>query len=153
MTHNAVEGNSYKCSQSSLSVYRYTEGELRHYLGPEIASSWDPNWRTNYSVIACDGIPRGFPMTYNAVEGNSYKCSTSSSKVYRYTEGELRWYPNPVIASSWDPNWRTNYSVIACDGILRGFPMTYNSAAVSSKFLHNSTRVGLISSNCPHLLH
>jgi hypothetical protein len=67
MTYNAVEGNTYKCSTSSLTVYRYTEqGELRHYQNPEIASSWDPKW-TNHPVIACDGIPRGSPMAYNGV--------------------------------------------------------------------------------------
>ena len=57
------------------------------------------------------------------IEGKSYKCSNSNHAVYRYTKGELRLYPDHVIASSWDKNWR-KFEVISCDGIPKGFPMT-----------------------------
>jgi hypothetical protein len=40
--------------------------------------------------------------------------------VYRYTGNDtLQWYPNPDIASSWDPNWGT-FKKIDCKGYRKG---------------------------------
>ena len=47
-----------------------------------------------------------------------------NAAVYRYVGGtELRWYPNPPIASSWDPDWGANIKKIDCKGLTKGDDM------------------------------
>ena len=57
-------------------------------------------------------------------EGTSIQCTNESAgKVYRWTFGELRHYPNGMIADSWNPNWRdVNYA--DCTDLQVGSPMT-----------------------------
>jgi hypothetical protein len=123
MIFNVQEGQPVKCNAASHPVYRITNNERRWYPNPAIASSWDPDWRQTYKVIDCTGIPQGSNMIFNVQEGQSIKCSATSHPVYRYTNNERRWYPNPAIASSWDPDWRQTYKVIDCTGIPSGLPM------------------------------
>lgn len=53
----------------------------------------------------------------NPNEGQAIKCKNENSgKVYRYTEGVKRHYPNPEIASSWDPNWG-KFETVNCHGM------------------------------------
>jgi Tectonin domain/WSC domain len=56
-------------------------------------------------------------------EGASMKCIGDPIKVYRYESGKRRHYPNPAIASSWDPNWGNTHNH-DCDFISEGPPMT-----------------------------
>jgi hypothetical protein len=67
----------------------------------------------------CDNIPPRKPIT----EGQAVKCDASGKTVFRYTDGKLRHYPNPAIASAWDPNWGSP-EVVDCAGIPHGAPMT-----------------------------
>ncbi len=39
---------------------------------------------------------------------------------------ELRHYPNPPIATSWDPDWGTTIKKIDCEGLTEGEKMSYN---------------------------
>lgn len=56
-------------------------------------------------------------------EGASIKCgdnsdqSDDSTRVYRYTNGNIRWYGSSAIAASWDKNWE-NFETIDCTGFL-----------------------------------
>ena len=47
--------------------------------------------------------------------------------VYRVVEGDvLRHYPNPSIASSWDPDWGSTFKKIDCLGLTQGEKMPMN---------------------------
>lgn len=50
--------------------------------------------------------------------------------VYRYTINNgtplLRWYPGPLIADSWDPDWETTVFAIDCGDVKFGEPMNFN---------------------------
>ena len=51
------------------------------------------------------------------IEGNSYKCTNGPDgiyAVYRAVGNELRWYPGPGIAASWNPDWASNITTIDC---------------------------------------
>jgi hypothetical protein len=63
--------------------------------------------------------PTEAPTTPPLVEGQSVKCDANRPEVYRFTGGAVRWYPNPVIATSWDVNW-PNYLVIDCTKLVHG---------------------------------
>jgi hypothetical protein len=49
-------------------------------------------------------------------EGQPVKCDENEETVYRYTNKQLQAYPDPIIASSWDPAWN-NFVEIDCSGI------------------------------------
>lgn len=57
----ANEGQAIKCTNDKNKVYRYTNGQLRHYPSPQIASSWDKNW-DKFVVKDCRGVTIGAPM-------------------------------------------------------------------------------------------
>jgi len=61
-------------------------------------------------------------------EGTSIKCKSDDLGIFRYTNRSVRIYPNPSIASSWDPNW--NKPTLAdCTKITKGnTPMDFNAA-------------------------
>ena len=83
------------------------EDKLRWYPDP-IASSWDPDWSTtklcwfNCWMNLCLTTLHDEPVQCTANDvGNG-----ANAAVYRVEE-VLRWYPNPPIASSWDPGSTT----------------------------------------------
>ena len=112
----------------NAAVYRYMGGtELRHYPNPPIATSWDPDWGTTFKKIDCDGLTEGEKMSYNAEVGDPVQCnandvgSGANAAVYRVeADNVLRHYPNPPIASSWDPDWGTTFKSIDCQGYTQG---------------------------------
>jgi hypothetical protein len=53
------------------------------------------------------------------IEGAPIKCLDSDGKVYRFSGGKRRYYPNDSIADSWDRNWRVA-SFIDCATIPKG---------------------------------
>jgi len=61
--------------------------------------------------------------TIDAKEGKG-----ANTAVYRYTksDGKLHWYPNPAIASSWDPNWQNFIQVPDCSSLTAGANMELN---------------------------
>ena len=64
--------------------------------------------------------PVGTPIQCNANDVGS----GVNAAVYRYMGGtELRHYPNPPIASSWDPDWGSTFKKIDCDGFTQGAAM------------------------------
>jgi len=123
MTFKVNEGQAVKCSRAQTTIYRYTSNQLRPYPNPAVAASWDSNW-LSFKVIDCIGILYGPIMAFKGDEGQAVKCSKSQSSIYRYTDNELRLYPNPAIANSWDSNW-LSFKVIDCTGIPKGPAMTF----------------------------
>jgi len=67
--------------------------------------------------------------TVGLVDGMSVACQ-GDGKVYRYTGGILRHYPNPETASAWNPTWAANIRVLSspeCSAMPIGAPMTMPS--------------------------
>jgi hypothetical protein len=113
------EGDSVKCFGEESRLYRYTGGQLRLYPNEGIAFSWDPDWHSA-ETQDCSGPPIGAPMPFISLEeGDSVKCNGEGDPVFRFTVGQLRYYPTPEIASSWDPDWE-NSKKVNCTGIPRG---------------------------------
>jgi hypothetical protein len=110
------------------SIYRYIGRDTaRWYPSPNIAASWDPNW-DKYSDVNCTNMRLGPDMAYNIKDkpiGAPIRCIANelrgvNGSIYRNIgESTLSWYPNPEIASSWDPNWG-NYSEIDCRDLTLG---------------------------------
>lgn len=60
--------------------------------------------------------PVGTPIQCNANDVGS-----GANAVYRVeADNVLRHYPNPPIASSWDPDWGTTFKKIDCQGFTQG---------------------------------
>lgn len=132
------EGDHVYCEHQPGKVYRYTDEQLRHYPNPSIAQSWGSKWISsrdnNHRKISknqCDGLPRGPPMELNLNEGDHVACQHAPGKVYRYTGGQLRHYPNPAIARSWGSIWKSakdnNTKILSteiCNKLPIGLPMT-----------------------------
>jgi hypothetical protein len=68
----------------------------------------------------------GSSQTAIAGEGQAINCKVGSplgaGAIYRYTNDELRWYPNPVVASAWDRGW-TQFKSTDCTGTPYGGPL------------------------------
>jgi hypothetical protein len=151
LASNIGAGNSVRCSANDVgggagAVY-WVDGAtnvLRHYPNPEIATSWDPDWGTTTQDIDCIGFVKGDDMPKNPVvvaaeafaarvadlgDGNPVSCDTADvgagpGAVYRTTgTTTLRHYPNPTIATSWDPDWGTTTQGIDCTGFVLGDDM------------------------------
>ncbi|KAJ0411164.1 hypothetical protein ATCC90586_005021 [Pythium insidiosum] len=112
---NLVDGQAVKCADGA--VYRFTDGQLRLYPSAEAASSWDRLWFSSIPIDCTDGLP----------EGQAIKCDPEEAAVFRLTGGQRRWYPNPEIASSWDPQW-ASFKVVDCSTLPRGDDMPLNNA-------------------------
>jgi hypothetical protein len=122
-----AEGQAVKCNPSEPAIYRFTNGTVRWYPNPPIAASWDPVW-DHPIVIDCSRMPRGpdmvmkLPSWVGLPEGQAIKCGPNLPEVYRLTSGQRRWYPNPLIADSWDTNWG-RFAVVNCSALPRGDDM------------------------------
>lgn len=49
-------------------------------------------------------------------EGQAIVCYSDEQKVHRWSDGELHWYPNYLVASSWDEHWRS-YMEVNCEAL------------------------------------
>ena len=74
-----------------------------------------------------DGENETVPNVLTDPVGTPIQCTANdvgsgvNAAVYRYMGGnELRHYPNPPIASSWDPDWGTTFKKIDCVGLTKG---------------------------------
>ena len=137
MPMNLVDGDHVACQDNPGAIYRFTGGQLRLYTDPTIARSWGHEWisatNNNHKLLPkqhCMSLVVGPPMPMNLVEGDHVACQPNTGAIYRFTEGQLRPYPNPKIANSWGSVWisarNNNHKVItrtACDAIPRGPPM------------------------------
>lgn len=129
------EGQAVKCNANEAAIYRFTNGTIRWYPNPDIAASWDSNWASPI-VVDCSYIPRGPDLTIKLpppailTEGHAMKCDPNRPEVYRFTCGQRRWYPNPTIASSWDPNW-SNFIAVDCSSLPQGVDMQFNMPIIS----------------------
>ena len=152
-------GVSVRCSANDVgegpgAVYRVdgVTNVLRHYPSPEIAASWDPNWASAQSIDCIGFVQSENDMVKNpevvAAEafaarvadlgvGNPVSCNTADvgeggGAVYRTTgTTTLRHYPNPTIATSWDPDWGTTTQGIDCTGFVQGADMDLEPGAAA----------------------
>ena len=121
-------GAPIQCDGDDLAVFRVISNtEIRWYPNPEIADSWDPNWRTVLVHINCDGLTKGPDM--RSLNEAPIQCDDNELAVYRVADNQKRWYPNPEIADSWDPKWRTDLVRINCDGLTKGPDMPSRDGA------------------------
>ena len=110
------EGDSVVCLDGDMDmVFRWTKGKLRHYPDTTAASSWDPNWRDT-TAIDCSTLTHGHAMIekFFLEEGDNVMCHGDEYRVYRWMNGQLRHFPNPSVANSWDENWRPHIQRIDC---------------------------------------
>ena len=135
-----VEGDHVACQPNPGAIYRFTGGQLRPYPDPTIAGSWGSVWisakNNNHKLISkeqCDALPKGDPMRLNLVEGDHVACQANPGAIYRFTGGQLRPYPDPVIARSWGSVWKSakdnNHKLLPtqhCMTLVVGPPMPMN---------------------------
>mmetsp|Transcript_14742 Transcript_14742/g.18685 ORF Transcript_14742/g.18685 Transcript_14742/m.18685 type:complete len:235 (-) Transcript_14742:183-887(-) len=103
-----AEGRNIICEGREPFIFRWTEGLLRHYPDPMVAASWDSHWE-ELLRFNCDkyNLEFGPAMELSTPdEGDVVICLEDESKVYHWTDGQLHWYINGAVASSWDPAWR-----------------------------------------------
>jgi hypothetical protein len=63
------------------------------------------------------------PRDFGIPEGASVRCDDGTGMIYRFTGGQLRYYPHPNIAAKWNPNWASNIINLErsqCDAIPKG---------------------------------
>lgn len=153
MSSKPANGQAFSCDVNSGNpfsdpgaIYRYDgAGVLNWYPNQAIASEWDSNYASPVH-INCTGFTAGPVMTIKNVQqnlgnGQGVKCSGNAppglavpagnvvDAVSRYSNGFLRWYPNPTIASSWDSNWMNNFITIDCTGLGLGPNMAMKTRA------------------------
>jgi len=104
MIHEAV---AVMCEHNPVEVYRWTDGELRHYLDPRAAAAWDnPKWRKHVMLMNCKGFKFGRPIS---MEGQAILCKDIKDTVFRRNnDGLLHAYANPEVTKKYDPNWRAD---------------------------------------------
>lgn len=122
------EGNPVSCASGSSyvtsAVFRLSNGTLRLYPTPTIATSWDPNWGTAFNAIDYSNLTRGPDMPLKPSSGQAVACSNGNpfnpGTITRYDgAGVLNAYINPIIAGEWDPNWG-NAVNMDCTGFQAG---------------------------------
>jgi len=135
-----VEGQSISCNPAisgkpANSVFRYTNNQLRYYPTSEIANSWNPDQSVAPRIVNCGGLQVGpdMAMKPTPTERQSISCNPAiagrpADAVFRYTDGELRYYSNAAIGNSWNPNWKTSAETIDCTGIPIGQGMAMKPA-------------------------
>jgi len=134
-------GDAFQCETNdpidapNRAVYRYVGNNTgRHYPNPTIASSWDPDWGSFVKIPDCTGVVTGSPTPHKKVNdatvGDAFQCETNdpigapNGAVYRYMGNDtFRHYPDPTIASSWDPDWGSFVKIPDCTGVIKGDPM------------------------------
>jgi len=114
-------------------------------------SNGTPTVGTKAAAGAGAGAGAADPVVPNLLTdpvGTPIQCTTNdvgsgvNAAVYRYMGGtELRHYPNPPIATSWDPDWGTTFKKIDCEGLTEGEKMSYN-ATVGDPVQCNANDVG-----------
>uniref|UniRef100_A0A7S3Q277 Uncharacterized protein n=2 Tax=Chaetoceros debilis TaxID=122233 RepID=A0A7S3Q277_9STRA len=110
------EGAGVMCEHDPVEVFRWTDGELRHYIDPRAAASWDnPKWRQHIQLIDCEGMRYGPPIRS---EGQAILCLGIEDRVFRFNnDGLLHHYVNPHVADNYDRNWRDDVMHLDCSNI------------------------------------
>jgi hypothetical protein len=75
------------------------------------------------------------PLTSLTV-GSAVQCEAGdpigapNAAVYRYVgDNTLRHYPNPTIATSWDPNWGSFTKIADCTGVTKGTTLPHKTVS------------------------
>jgi uncharacterized protein involved in tolerance to divalent cations len=122
-----IEGGTVKCDDGDQNLYRWTNDQLRHYTSVSVASSWNENWQNLIQIVDCTVLPFGSPMLEKGlpdiVEGRAVQCDGDDEDIYRWVHGQLRLYPSAAIASLWDQTWRNFILKTDCTSLSLGSPM------------------------------
>jgi len=86
-----------------------------------------------------NAVPVATSVASSLKDGQAVRCTVdakngkgANSAVYRYSkaDGQLHWYPNPAIASSWDPNWQNFIQVPDCSSLTAGSTLDMNTGPI-----------------------
>jgi hypothetical protein len=124
------DGRAIRCQSQTgnTATYRYVgDKTIRGYPNQGVASSWDPNWASQYTEVDCRDFTIGGNMKTKPNVGDSVKCSADSGGVLRVmSDNLLRGYPNPTIAATWNSNWNADIKDIECGLYTTGEALGYN---------------------------
>ena len=67
-------------------------------------------------VLSVIFLPKTSSPQIDIAEGRSVRCGTGM--IYRYTGGQLRYYPSPPIAASWNPTWSQDILALSAEECL-----------------------------------
>jgi hypothetical protein len=140
--HWPTDGSLVRCTDNDK-VYKYIDREKKLYLLDNQNFTNENNifWGSNEGKSNCNDSNWGrnntaanrkpFNSVTTAAEGRSVRCfEKKSDTVYRWTNGELKTYPNAIVAASWDAKW-VNASTFKCD--------SHNSTGVMASKLPDGT--------------
>ena len=110
-----IAGLGMMCLSSSVSATLMMGGGDGGADGAGGADNQDDDDDETVPNVLTDPVGTPIHCTANDVG------SGVNAAVYRYMGGdELRHYPNPPIATSWDPDWATTFKKIDCIGLTKG---------------------------------
>jgi len=92
--------------------------------------AWEAFTGSNIDALTHPDV-RGKTTTQGPVEGDSVRCDDGTGMIYRFTGGQLRYYPSPAIAQSWNPKWAQdimNLTADQCGSLSKGPPMADKAA-------------------------
>jgi hypothetical protein len=126
-------GNTVSCQNDTKypgGVYRLAAANtLNRYSTPDIASSWDANWRNSTVIPDCSRVIFGPDMTVNPLVGKAFSCANDIAHpgVFRLTAANtLNKYLNPDVANSWDANWSNPTVLSDCSTYTFGSDIAQN---------------------------
>eukprot|EP00551_Chaetoceros_affinis_P007092 CAMPEP_0203665818 /NCGR_PEP_ID=MMETSP0090-20130426/2971_1 /ASSEMBLY_ACC=CAM_ASM_001088 /TAXON_ID=426623 /ORGANISM="Chaetoceros affinis, Strain CCMP159" /LENGTH=486 /DNA_ID=CAMNT_0050529507 /DNA_START=56 /DNA_END=1516 /DNA_ORIENTATION=- len=122
-----VEGDTVYCQDEDAGkIYRWVDGELRHYPMGTIAASWEENWRDLIVYTDCSSLPHGAEMPIETMpEEELIRCMDQDyTKVYKWMEGSLRHVPKGRLAELWSMGWRDTIVDLNCGSLSVGDAMT-----------------------------
>jgi hypothetical protein len=132
------ENDIIKCTNetSGFPYYIYSDGKIKSLNNDVVASSWNPNYKTDALNRDCTLFgTKGEPAFHKSKpEQNSIiRCSNEDEDTvpfYRYSDNNLYKFPSEDVMKSWDPDYRKTYSVFDCqylDVSVNDSPMYYST--------------------------
>lgn len=105
---NIPEGEPVKCLEvDPVTVFRYEGGVLRQYPNQFIAMTYNHDYDEEILTYknCAEFFKFGPPMEINLEEGRNIICVGREPFIFRWTEKQLRHYPDVMVAASWSPTW------------------------------------------------
>jgi hypothetical protein len=106
------------CSVSSAAMLMMGGDEEKTPTGPGPSSPGPTGPLTSLTVGSAVQCEAGDPI------------DAPNQAVYRYVgDNTLRHYPNPTIATSWDPNWGSFTKIADCTGVTKGTTLPHKTVS------------------------
>ena len=89
-----------------------------------------------------NSVPATTALVSSLTDGQAVRCTIdaqngkgANTAVYRYkkADGKLHFYPNPAIATSWDPNWQNFIQVPDCSSLTVGSTLDINKGPIGAQ--------------------